>query len=377
MRGGIFLIFADPFWQSWMNPWLVISFFFPICQILYLSSREKKIWGEKIYPPTPWIFKICFLGLISGFFLSVFLSPMIFSFTMEEVLLVWLVVALFAMGGFRYLCISYAIGFLSLTQMILDQIVFQIHPNGWIHWIYRFSTYDWLWIVAFIHFIEWLFIRLDGDRGRKLITTTHQSGNSVNGFVFNRIWPLPCVIFTPMGWLPVPLMVGFSSYNLSKPIEQQKRFSSTLTLFYILLLCSALWLAKFWDGGLWIAVFLVLFGHELIFRWQQWREKRAYPLFTSDELGLKILEVLPSSPAAHLGIRPGDILQRINGVSIYTIEDVEKVTASAAHCKLELLDQQHDHHFVQKVIYEDDPKHLGIIGAVSLAETAAAKEEDS
>lgn len=293
---------------------------------------------------------------------------------MQDVFLIWCTVALFSLAGFRYLCVSYAIGFLSLIQMILDQIVFQIHPNGWIHWIYRFSTYDWLWIVAFIHLIEWLFIRLDGDRGRKLITTQHQSGVSVNGFILNRVWPLPCVMFTPMGWLPVPLMVGFSSYNLSKPIEQQKRFSSTLTLFYVLLLSGALWLGKYWEGGMWIAVFFVLFGHEVIFRWQKWREKRNSPLFTSDELGLKILEVLPSSPAAQLGIQPGDILQRINGDAIYTIEDVEKMTASAAHCKLELLDQQLDHHFVQKVIYEDDPKHLGIIGAVSLAKPASSTE---
>lgn len=381
MELGVFgLLLMNEFWSSWLNSWLFCSFFFPICQVMYVSYRQRKLWGELIQPPIPLILKACMMGLGIGMIFSVFTATFfVFSIQLEEVVLVWLTAILLACGGSRFLCFSYSIGLLAMLHLICSQFdlsEFWIVSVPLMQIIQEFSVTDWLWIVALIHLVEWLFVRMDGLNGRQLIISSHHSGKEVNGFLLNRLWPLPCVLPTPIGFLPVPLVVGFASFNLSKPLEQQKRLASTFTLFYTLLMFATLWVAKYYAPGLWVAASITLFGHDVIFRWQRRREKRAEPLYTSGEFGLRVVDVLPTSTAAKLGIQSGDIVQKVNDISVYTTKDIERITEQAAHCKLELLDQQLDHHFVQKVIYEDDPKHLGIIGAISQLEVAATKEKE-
>ena len=378
-KGGFFLSFWLEFGKAWLQPMPWLSLFFPGCQIIYYAIQEKAVSGERIHSPMSLFVKTCFWGLMMGILFS--LSSILFRVNLnrDEVVLVWLFVLLIACFGFRFLCFSHIVGCISLIQLMVKQIDllregFQSHPIGVL--LLHFSLVDWLWIIVFLHIGEWLLIRFNGLEGRQIITAFHQDGYQVNGYCLSRIWPIPTVFFTPFGWLPVPLITGFSSYNLSIPIHQQKRLASTYALLHAALLAIGLSIASVSPLGLWFASIWAFVGHELFFQYQKWKEKRLPPLFTSDHLGLKVLEVVPASPAAQLGIRPGYILQKANGVSIHTIQDLEKVTKQSAHCKLKLLDGQLDHHFVQKVIYEDDPKHLGIIGAIPLNEIAAAKEDE-
>lgn len=365
-------------WQAWLHPWMLFSFFFPICQILFYTVYQKRELGERLQSPVPLIGKTFLLGGAVGFILSISSLYFPFEIVMEEVQIVLWIALFTSCFGFRFLCFSHAIGFVGFIHLLVNQW------DRFHHWlnsysmgktILQFSVTDWLWIVAILHLGEWLLIRINGCEGRQLVTEVHHTGKKVNGFVLNRIWPIPCVFLTSTGWIPVPLIAGFVSYNLSKPLQQQQRLSSTLSLMHTLFLVIILMIAPFFSYSLWLGVIWSLVGHELLFRIQRWKEKRLPPLYISDELGLKVLEVLPKSPAAQLGIRPGFILQQANGVAIRSIQDLIQIIRRSAHCKLKLLDGQFDHHFVQKAIYEDDPKHLGIIGAISVSEVAATKEK--
>lgn len=376
-------VFSLEFWlafgQAWLHPFLWISFFFPFCQIVRDAIREKEVTGERIHSPVALLVKTFFWGWVLGLLFSLTTPFLNLNIQPDEAYLVWLFSLLIACFGFRFLCFAHVVGLISLIHLIAQQID---HLSDWLSshplgaQLLQFSIVDWLWMVALFHIGEWLLIRLNGLDGRQIISVLHPSGYQVNGYRLNRIWPVPTLLFTPAGWLPIPLIVGFASVNLSKPIQQQKRLASTYALLHAAWLALCLSLVSITSLSLWIAALWALIGHELLFQYQRWKEKRLQPIFTSNQLGLKVLEVVPDSPAAQMGIRPGFILQQANEVSIRTIQDLEKVTQQSAHCKLKLLDGQRDHHFVQKVIYEDDPKHLGIIGAVSVNEVAAAKEEE-
>jgi hypothetical protein len=228
------------------------------------------------------------------------------------------------------------------------------------------SVSSWLWLVAILHLLEWALIRLDGAYGSQPIQIQHRSGRTVNGFLLKKGWPIPLVILTFSGWIPIPVFLSFATVNLSKPLKQQKRLSSTLTLLYGGALCGCLLLATLVGGEvwLWIAAILSIVGHEGIFQWGRWKEKQKEPLFVTDERGLKVLAVLPDSPATAMGVKTGDIVQRLNGVRIRTLEDLEKVTEQAAFCKLEVLDERLDRHIMQKALYENDPRNLGIVAAM-------------
>lgn len=352
----------------WTEPLWIIALLLPIFFTIYTNLLERKHFGRIVEAPLRSILRTCLYGLLAGFVLSFVLSSFIFSITKEELLLVWIITICFAIFRRRFACIAYSVGFLSVLHLGLPYLHVTVLPIGLVKWYYvveNFSVLHWLYIVCFAHFLEWLLIRADGSNSSTPVRLDHISGKRVPGYLLAKTWPISFVALTPAGLLPLPIMIGFASKTCSKPLKQKKRLISTLTLLYAGVLSVLLWFATIENGWIWAAAFFALFGHEIMYLWSRFMERRKVPLFVSDEKGLKVLAVLPRTPAAVLGIKTGDIIYRLNGVRIQTAADLEQAVALSSFCKLEVLDEQHDSHFLQRAIYEKDPKHLGIVGAES------------
>jgi hypothetical protein len=227
---------------------------------------------------------------------------------------------------------------------------------------------DWLWIACLAHLAEWLLIRLDGSQGARPVLVKGKPA-----LQFHRIWPFPLVL----GLAPVPLLLGFGCLNYDKPLEREKRLASTMTLGYTLILAGLITLAEVWPMGVWAAAAFSIAGHEGIAICNRLRVKRLRPYYVSDGNGIKVIAVMPGSPAQQMGIKPGDVVHRVNGKSVPTMAALLQVTEKAAFCKLEVLDEQDDRHIMQKALYEDDPRHLGIIGSssagLSIPQTTAVR----
>lgn len=357
-------------WISlWTEPLWIVACLLPIFFTIYTNLLERRNFGHIIEAPVPAILRTCLYGLLAGFLLSFCLSPWVYSISKEEVLLVWLVTIFFALFRRRFACLSYSVGFLSLLHLCLPYMYISFLPGSAVKWYYvveQFSMVNWLWIVGIAHFMEWILIRAEGAVSSTPVRLGHISGKAVQGYLLAKVWPISLVLLTPAGWLPLPIMLGFASKNCSKPLRQQKRLISTLTLLYAGILCMTLGLITIHAEFIWFSAVFALFGHEAIYLWGRHMEKRSAPLFVSDDKGLKVLAVLPQTPAANLGIKSGDIIHRLNGVRIQTAADLEQAVSLSSFCKLEVLDERHDSHFLQRAIYEKDPKHLGIVGAEPL-----------
>lgn len=353
----------------WTEPLWMIALLLPIFFTIYTNLLERKHFGQIVEAPIPTILRTCFYGLVAGFVLSLAVSSFTFAINKEELLLVWIMTIGFAIFRRRFACIAYSVGFLSLLHLFLPYMHITVLPIGlvrWYHVVEHFSVLHWLYIVGFTHFLEWILIRVEGSDSSTPVRLHHISGNRVPGYLLAKSWPISLIALTPAGWLPLPVMIGFASKTCSKPLKQKKRFISTLTLIYAGLLTALVWIALFQSVMIWAAAIFALFGHELMYLWSRFMERRKVPLFVSDEKGLKVLAVLPQTPAAILGIKTGDIIHRLNGVRIQTAADLEKAVSLSSFCKLEVLDEQFDSHFLQRAIYEKDPKHLGIVGAEPL-----------
>ncbi|MXQ52809.1 PDZ domain-containing protein [Shimazuella alba] len=357
-------------WISlWTEPLWIVALLLPIIFTIYTNLLERKHFGNILESPIPTILRTCFYGLLAGFFLSFALSFSLYTVTKEELLLVWICTISFAIFRRRFACISYSVGFLALLHLLLPYMHITVLPIGlvkWYHVVEHFSVLNWLYIVAFAHYLEWILIRLEGSVSSTPVRLPHISGKSVPGYLLAKSWPISLVVCTSAGWLPLPIVISFASKNCSKPLKQKKRLISTLTLVYAGVLSLLLWLATMYSHWVWMGAIFALFGHEIMYLWSRFMERRKAPLFVSDEKGLKVLAVLPQTPAANLGIKTGDIIHRLNGVRIQTAEDLEHAVSLSSFCKLEVLDEQHDSHFLQRAIYEKDPKHLGIVGAEPL-----------
>ncbi len=79
-----------------------------------------------------------------------------------------------------------------------------------------------------------------------------------------------------------------------------------------------------------------------------------------------ILGVLPESPAERMGLRPGELLTKVNGRIVHSRAELyEALQSNRAHCKLEIFDINDQIRLVQNALYEGDHHELGILAVES------------
>lgn len=348
------------------QPGLILVMMLPIIHVLSLRRKEKKLYGIKVEAPTPLVLRIWLFGIATGILCSGILATWTWNIHQYEVYLIWALTFFLSLFRVRFACLAYSVGILSICSLWVNQIGIQPVTAPWNQWgdvLVRFSIGEWIILVGFLHLMEGALIRLNGARGIHPVRLKLRKKNLVNGFLLAKGWPIPLMLFSKAGWLPLPVFLSYSFLNLSKPSDQQQRLASTLTMIYgMFLLLEGIFLAEQVIGQ-WLGAIGVLIGHEGIYQWSRWKERRNEPLYTSNGNGIRVLAVLPRSPAKEMGIQRGDIIQRINGLPILTTLDLEKTTQQSAFCKIEVLDYHLNRHIMQKALYENDPRDLGIIGA--------------
>lgn len=360
------LNFINERWAFVISPWLVPAFLMPLFHTYWLARVERKRFGQRLEPPAPLVLRTWALGTAVGVLFSLLLYSLNWKMARDDLIWIWSVTLLLLLLGLRFACLSYSVGILSLASLSAEQFVKVSIPAPWDKlWIslIQFSEVNWLWMAGLLHLLEWALIRADGAHGVLPIQLRHRSGATVCGFLLQKGWPIPLLAFSDGGWLFFPVFLSFARANASKPVKQQKRLGSTFVFLFGIMLCGLMAFAANREIVLWVAAAFAVAGHESIYQWGRWMEKRKEPLFVSDERGLRVVAVLPDSPAAVMGLKPGYIVQYLNGLRIRTMEDLQKATAKATFCKLEVLDEGLDRHIMQKVLYEEDPRHLGIVGA--------------
>ncbi|MGA8942214.1 MAG: PDZ domain-containing protein [Thermoactinomyces sp.] len=354
------------FWKEWFSVLLHPAFLTGFMMILayYWKRRryEIKRFSSILEPKLPLMIQTVSFSIIAGFVCSLCLSEVTWEIKTGELITVWILTLLLSVFGLRFACLAYSVGLLSLIHLSMQQLPFLagFPLSGVLH---SFAAADWLWLVGIGHLFEWALIRLDGEDGAYPVKV-----NQVNGFMLKKGWPLPLLLLNPEGWMPLPVFLSFARLNLSGPMKQQKRQTSTYVLLYGIILCLGLFFSEGRGPALWGLALFAVMGHETIYLGTKWLEKRAKPVFVSNPNGLKVLAVIPNSPADVMGLKTGDVIQRFNGRRIRNLAELTEMADKATYCKLDVLDEYHDHHITQKALYEDDPAHLGVIPADEVQE---------
>ncbi|WP_368657964.1 PDZ domain-containing protein [Metabacillus halosaccharovorans] len=198
----------------------------------------------------------------------------------------------------------------------------------------------------------------------------------------NRTWMLPLLLLVPGGdltsslaWWPVlsingepflllviPFFLGFSQrVQGSLPKEsinttgQRVMWLGVITL---VLAAGSIW----WTPLAIIAVGIAMVGREFITIRQRMNDASAAFYFSKRDHGLMILGILPQSPAEKMNLKVGEIIMKVNGYSVHTVDEFyQALQKNRAFCKLEVIGFNGEIRFDQRALYDGEHHELGIL----------------
>ncbi|KYD18559.1 PDZ domain-containing protein [Caldibacillus debilis] len=197
-----------------------------------------------------------------------------------------------------------------------------------------------------------------------------------------RLWMVPLVLVLPGGNLHLPLdfwpLLPFPNEDFSLLLipywigfARQIRtdlpaaaVSATAKRVLILgLIVSALAIPGFWHP-LWsaAAAAAAVIGRLFIPLIQRMQDQNRPFYFSRSERGVKILDIIPGSPAERMGLKIGELVTKVNGTPVN--DDTGFYGAlqkNMAYCRLEVVDHQGEVRLESGALYEGEHHELGIL----------------
>ncbi|RSL30779.1 PDZ domain-containing protein [Salibacterium salarium] len=237
-----------------------------------------------------------------------------------------------------------------------------------------------IWLSALI-MIEGVLIWKNGKHYTSPVVLKSTRGKWLGAHRLQRIWLIPSVMFVPDGviesvsWWPllpvgengltlflIPFAIG-TKYTIfhTLPAPAVKRAGQRVILLGILAGAGAA--AVFYDpqAALYTAAFAIVFRESLTV-WLNAQERTRPAFFMPRSRGVGILGVLPESPAAKVGLRPGEMIMKVNGQKVNTEKDFyQALQKNSAYCKVEVTDIQGELRHVQSALYDNEHHEMGVL----------------
>lgn len=179
---------------------------------------------------------------------------------------------------------------------------------------------------------------------------------------FAPYWPLISINDTTYGLVLFPFLLGFSHrVRASIAPLAAKHLSKKILLLGILVLAISV-TGYYLKGLSLLALLIALFGREFITYRFRTQEKQKNAFFKPEEVGLRVIGIIPGTPAERLDIQVGEVVYKVNDKRIYSSDGFyEALQTSGAYFKLDILDDNGEVRFVQSAFYESDHYRLGLL----------------
>jgi len=373
-----------------IHPFFYVGIILILLQYRKQIQLERKLFHARLHYVAAEAWRLLIWGIAAGLASSVVMAFLGASLTPEAVLLLWGVSAVLILFRIRFLCMAYAAGVLGAVQAVLEWYPAGADSEG-AAWLYRWMDHvdapGLIALAGVLHMAEALLIRYQGSRAASPLFFESKRGKVVGGYHMYGFWPLSLFLLVPVtgadagglslpwtplfgsgmavgGWtvLAMPVVLGFTERTLSRlPAEKARRSSSLLMLYSALVVGFAL--LAHWVPVLLILAAVVTIGlHEALVWLSSWEEAKRTPLFVHSEHGLKILAVLPGSPAAEVGIVAGEIIHKVNGYRVRTKDELHlAMQTNPAYCKMEILNLDGQAKFVSRALYSGEHHQLGLL----------------
>lgn len=382
MAEAWFIELAKGIGRIFLNPIFYWTFVLILLAGYIRIRRERINFGFKLFDvfsewKNTWVLSILSGLLISIIFVS---AGMIFSY--ETILLLGIVtIALSITARFTMLSASYTIGITYLVLLLLPILL--ENQNAVNKEMFSNTNFIGLsFLLAIFLTVEALLLKRntrnttfpDLEFGRRGVWTGVHHVKKLSVIPFFVL--IPSGLITPIApfWpyfgmngetyslLLVPFLLGFD-YTVKGSIPEKAalqiaRSIHILSLFVLLLAAGSIyvgWLSL-------VAVILAILGREYInYKHRQSDKEKPY-YFNKNERGLKVLAIIPGTPADRLGILAGETIVKVNRKKINTMDEFYYgLQDSGAYFRLEIIGDNGEIRYVQSALYEEDHHELGII----------------
>ncbi|MUK89084.1 PDZ domain-containing protein [Ornithinibacillus sp. L9] len=345
-------------------------------------KRDRVKFGAKVFDvfaewKDTWI-----LSITLGLFISILTIGIGFLFTYETILLLSVITILLSFTlRFSMLSASYTIG---LTYILLLLIPLLLENQKFIN-VALFSSVS----LTALTILLGLFLMVEAQllsKTKRNETFPDLSLDQRGGWVgihhvkklsiipfftliphgliesFAPYWPYFTIGEETYSLVLVPFVIGFH-HVVKGGLPDQATIKIAKSVFFLALIVTAIAVGSIFVSWLSIAaVVIAILGREIINYRHRINDQRNRPFFHQTNDGLKVLSIIPGSPADRLQILVGETITKVNGKRITTEQQFyEALQETGAFFKLDLIDDFGEVRFVQSAIYEGDHHELGLI----------------
>lgn len=286
-------------------------------------------------------------GMIAGLMASMLLIFSGVTLNYKLVYFIWLPVVLITLVSQRYSIIVYGAAIIGLIEII----------SGWP----GINPAALLVMTGVFHMMQGFLVSIDGARDRVPVVVKEFDINgkkakrsvdqlkAAGAYFVSRLWPIPMVVWMlpnaytlqsiPMempAWMqlfgggiegvpvlfPIVAALGYKDLSLTgTPKKRAKSWGIKMLIYgasvYIMGFVSSLI-----PGLMLPSIILTAAAYTAILYYMNIDKNSKQPVYLPPWRGLKVLEVVPESPADKMGIEIGDILYRMNSRDVNSIEAV-------------------------------------------------------
>ncbi len=371
------------------NPIYYLGLLIIILQFRKHIQLERKLFHTRLHSLFTESWRMLIWGWLIGLIFSFVFLFIGIQLKQEWIILIWIISLCLMIVKVRYLCIAYSVGVIGLLQFGLS---FLPNASG-LQWldditqlIAEVDLISLLFIVAILHMFEGALLWLQGGDLAVPIYVEGKRGFVIGGFQTQTLWIVPLFVLVPMemgttsvipwgtymgvdfsqgwGFIAFPAMIGFSQFALSRIPQTKGRQDGTSLFFFGIVILITAGVSQYFSWFYVVGASLSIFLHELLTVWSIFQEKRKKPLYVNDHNGLTVLAVIPKSLAVKRGIQTGEIIHRVNGVRIATLDQLYMaLLRNSAYCKLEVMNLEGEIKFINTPLFDGDHHQLGIVFA--------------
>lgn len=338
-----------------------VVLFIVLRQYTRQARLEEHLFGSVFSQPLRQVMTSLAFGLLGGLLASILMVSL--GLPLSEnlgLIYVWPMVLILMMINPRFMCFAYGGGVVGVAALLLRGLS-AIFPGlsdiGLIAGLMEIDLAALMALVGLLHLTESFLIYVSGHINASPVIVKNSRGEVVGGFMLQRFWPLPMTALLvqvvsqsePMGdtiampdwWpllepllepgpgmilmftlLPIVAALGYSDIAVSTTPRQKSRLSARNLLAYSIILIALALVAGTWRSLEFLPVLFAPLAHEYLIQAGNRREWKGKPLLSPPEQGVRLLTVLPGSPAQENGLGSGWIILNVNGVAVNNRRDL-------------------------------------------------------